>query len=83
VKNAILICVALISAVALALVALEVRHHWKYGDFSPFGMHADVTDFRADVGARNVIIFDAHLTNFGFYLQKIERCEALADVNAP
>lgn len=70
------ISVALIGAVMFGLIALEAHHHLKYGHFVPLGLHADVTDFKADDAAT---FFDAHLTNFGLYPQEIERCEFVSD----
>lgn len=74
--------VALIAVVALGLAALEAHHHSKYGHFFPLGLHADVTDFKADLGAGTTTFFDAHLTNFGLYPQEIKRCEFISDANA-
>lgn len=76
-----LIPVALIGAATLGLIALEARHHSKYGHFFPLGLHADVTDFRGDIGPGPAIFFDAHLTNFGLYPREIERCEFVSDTN--
>ncbi len=73
------ICLALIVAVAIGLIVLEIRHHWKYGHFVPLGMHADVTDFRGDLGDGPTIFFYAQLTNFGLFPQEIERCEFVSD----
>lgn len=73
--------VALIGTVTLGLIALEVRHRLKYGHFFPLGLHADVTDFRGDIGPGPSIFFDAHLTNFGLYPREIERCEFVSDAN--
>jgi hypothetical protein len=73
------IFVALIVAVAIGLIVLEIRHHWKYGHFVPLGMHSDVTDFKGDIGDGPTTIFDAHLTNFGLFPQEIERCEFVSD----
>jgi hypothetical protein len=81
-KLSISILVALIVAVTLGLIALEAHHHSKYGHFVPLGLHADVTDFKADIGSGTAIFFDAHLTNFGLYPQEIERCEFVSDANA-
>jgi hypothetical protein len=76
------ISIALIMAITLGLIALEAHHHSKYGDFFPLGLHADVTDFKADIGSGTATFFDAHLTNFGLYPQEIERCEFISDANA-
>ena len=76
------ISVALIVAVSLGLIGLEAYHHSKYGHFVPLGLHADVTDFKADTGSGTAVLFDAHLTNFGLYPQEIERCEFISDANA-
>jgi hypothetical protein len=76
------ISVALIVAVATVLIVLEIRHHWKYGHFVPLGMHADVTDFKGDIGDGTTIFFDAHLTNFGLFPQEVERCEFVSDAGA-
>ncbi len=76
-----LVPVALIGAVTLGLIALEGHHHLKYGHFFPLGLHADVTDFRGDIGPGPSIFFDAHLTNFGLYPREIERCEFVSDTN--
>jgi hypothetical protein len=81
-KLTILISVALIVAVTLGLITLEAQHHSKYGHFVPLGLHADVTDFKADIGSGTAILFDAHLTNFGLYPQEIERCELVSDADA-
>lgn len=77
-----LIPVALIGAVTVGFIALEVRHHMKYGHFFPLGLHADVTDFRGDLGAGPSIFFDAHITNFCLFPREIERCEFVSDANA-
>jgi len=73
------ISLALIVAVAIGVIALEIRHHSKYGHFVPLGMHADVTDFKGDLGDGPTTFFDAHLTNFGVFPQEIERCEFVTD----
>jgi hypothetical protein len=76
-----LIPVALMGALTLGFIALEAHHHLKYGHFFPLGLHADVTDFRGDIGPAELIFFDAHLTNFGLYPREIERCEFVSDAN--
>lgn len=81
-KSASVISVGLIMAVVFGLIALEVHHHWEYGHFVPLGMHADVTAFKGDMGQGVTTFFDAHLTNFGFYPQEIERCEFVSDAGA-
>jgi hypothetical protein len=73
------ISLALIVVVAIGLIVLEIRHHWNYGDFVPLAMHADVTDFKGDIGDGPTTFFDAHLTNFGLFPQEIERCEFVSD----
>jgi hypothetical protein len=82
VKKLLTIAVALVVTVALPLTALEVRHRSKYGHFFPLRLHADVTDFRGDIGKGSAIFFDAHLTNFGLYPREIETCEFISDANA-
>lgn len=81
-KPIISVSVVTIVSVALGLTVLEARHYTRYGHFFPLGLHADVTDFKADIGSGTATFFDAHLTNFGFYPQKIERCEFVSDANA-
>jgi hypothetical protein len=56
-------------------MALEVRHHWKYGHFFPLGMHADVI-------GDGITTLNAHLTNFGLYPQEVERCEFISGVGS-
>lgn len=45
-------------------------------------MHADLGDFKAGIVPGATTSFEAHLTNFGLYPQKIERCEDLSDTKA-
>jgi len=71
-----------VALIALGLIALEAHDHSKYGHFVPLGLHADVTDFKADNGSGTATFFDAHLTNFGLYPQEIERCESISVANA-
>jgi hypothetical protein len=74
--------VALIAVVIVGVIALEAHHNAEYGHFVPLGLHADVTDFKADIGSGTATLFDARLTNFGLFPQEIERCEFVSDANA-
>ncbi len=67
---------ASLSVLVLAIAALQIYHHSQYGHYVRFGLHADVT---ASDGTK---LFDAHLTNFGFLPERVERCEFVSDAGA-
>ena len=75
--------VAVFSILVLAIGVLEIRHHSEYGHFVGYGLHADVTVSEGDTGIPGLTqLIDAHLTNFGFFPETVERCELVSDAGA-
>lgn len=82
-RPAVLTLVLLLSVVVLSVAVLQIHHHAQYGHFVPAGLHADVTVSDADTGIPGISqLFDAHLTNFGLFPHRIERCEFVSDAGA-
>lgn len=74
----------LLFAVAVMVLgaAVEVRHRVTFGHFVPIGLHADVSVVKADIGIPGISkVYDAHVTNFGIFPRRIERCEFLTDAS--
>jgi hypothetical protein len=63
---------------------VEVRHRVIFGHFAPLTLHADVTIANGDIGIPGITKqYDAHVTNFGIFPRRIERCEFITDTFAP
>jgi hypothetical protein len=76
VRRVIVVLFAAFFVLVLAVVTLQIYHHSQYGHYVPFGLHADV------IASGGTQLFDAHLTNFGFLPEKVERCEVVSDAGA-
>ena len=78
------IAMSLLAVAVMALVAaLEVHHRVVFGHFVPLGLHADVRVVKADIGIPGISKeYEAHVTNFGIFPRRIERCEFLTDDSA-
>jgi len=74
----------LIAAVLLSIVGvLEFRHRLIFGHFLPLALHADYTVAKGDIGIPGITkLYDAHITNFGIFPRRIERCEFVTDASA-
>jgi hypothetical protein len=71
---------AVFSVAIFLLGVLQIRHHLQYGHFVRFGLHADLTVSDAETGIPgSPRLFDAHLTNFGLFPEKVVRCEFISD----
>jgi hypothetical protein len=70
-----------LAVVVIVLIGLmEIRHRGTFGHFVPLGLHADVSVAKADLGIPGISkVYDAHVTNFGIFPRRIERCEFLTD----
>jgi hypothetical protein len=63
---------------------VEVRHRVIFGHFPPLTLHADVSVSNGDIGTPGITkLYDAHVTNFGIFPRRIERCEFVTDAFAP
>jgi hypothetical protein len=70
------------SAISVFAV-VEYRHRTAFGHFVPLALHADVSVANADTGIPGITkLYDAHLTNFGIFPRRVERCEFLTDAFA-
>jgi hypothetical protein len=74
----------LIGFVAIsALAVVESRHRTAFGHFVPLALHADVSVANGDIGIPGITkLYNAHLTNFGVFPRRVERCEFLTDASA-
>jgi hypothetical protein len=62
---------------------VESRHRTAFGHFVPLALHADVSVAKGDIGIPGITkLYDAHLTNFGIFPRRLERCEFLTDAFA-
>jgi hypothetical protein len=69
-------------AVVLAslLAVVEFNHRLKFGHFVPLTLHADYSIAKVDIGIPGISkLYDAHITNFGIFPRRIERCEFISD----
>ena len=74
---------AVFSVVILLFGVLQIRHHLQCGHFVRFGLHADVSVSDAEPGMPgSTNLFDAHLTNFGLFPERVVRCEFISDAGA-
>jgi len=75
-----LIAAAVISAIGL----VELRHRAVFGHFVPLTLHADFGVTYGDIGIPGITkLYEAHITNFGIFPRRIERCEFVTDALAP
>jgi hypothetical protein len=62
---------------------VEFRHRATFGHFVPLALHADVSVAKGDIGIPGITkLYNAHVTNFGIFPRRIERCEFLTDAFA-
>jgi hypothetical protein len=75
----------LLAAILVSVIGVvEVRHRVIFGHFSPLTLHADVSIANGDIGIAGITkLYDAHVTNFGIFPRRIERCEFVTDAFAP
>jgi hypothetical protein len=75
----------MLAVVLASLVGVvEFRHRLRFGHFVPLTLHADYSIAKADIGIPGISkLYDAHVTNFGIFPRRIERCEVLTDTFAP
>jgi hypothetical protein len=70
-------------AAIIALAVVESRHRTAFGHFVPLALHADVSVTNGDIGIPGITkLYNAHLTNFGIFPRRVERCEFLTDASA-
>ena len=74
----------LIAAVLVSIIGVvEFRHRSTFGHFVPLALHADYTVAEGDIGIPGITkLYDAHITNFGIFPRRIERCEFVTDASA-
>jgi len=74
----------LIAAVLVSIIGVvEFRHRSTFGHFVPLALHADYGVAKGDIGVPGVTkLYDAHITNFGIFPRRIERCEFVTDALA-
>ena len=75
----------MLAVVLASLVGVvEFRHRLRFGHFVPLTLHADYSIAKADIGIPGISkLYDAHVTNFGIFPRRIERCEFVTDALAP
>ncbi|HUM06485.1 MAG TPA: hypothetical protein VLT90_13555 [Terriglobales bacterium] len=75
----------LLAAILVCVIGVvEIRHRVIFGHFTPLTLHADVSVANGDIGIPGITkLYDAHITNFGIFPRRIERCEFLTDAFAP
>lgn len=75
----------MLAAILVSVIGVvEVRHRVKFGHFAPLTLHADVSVANVDIGIPGITkLYDAHVTNFGIFPRRIERCEFVTDAFAP
>ena len=75
----------MLAAVLISVIgAVETRHRLIFGHFAPLTLHADVSMENSDTGIPGITkVYDAHVTNFGIFPRRIERCEFVTDALAP
>jgi len=62
---------------------MEFRHRAAFGHFVPLALHADVSVTKADIGIPGITkLYAAHVTNFGIFPRRVERCEFITDAFA-
>jgi hypothetical protein len=79
------VALLLLAAVLVSVIGVvELRHRVLLGHFTPLALHADVTVSNGDIGIPGITkLYAAHITNFGVFPRRIERCEFLTDAFAP
>jgi hypothetical protein len=74
----------LVAAFVGVIGVVEFHHRLKFGHFVPLTLHADYSVAKADIGIPGISkLYDAHITNFGIFPRRIERCEFVTDAFAP
>ena len=75
----------LLAAVLVSVSGVvEFHHRLTFGHFVPLSLHADYSVAKVDIGIPGIgKMYDAHITNFGIYPRRIERCEFVTDAFAP
>src|SRR5258708_1411836 len=75
----------LLAAILVSVIGVvEVRHRVIFGHFAQLKLHADVSVANRDIGIPGITkLYDAHVTNFGIFPRRIERCEFVTDAFAP
>jgi hypothetical protein len=74
----------LVAALVGVIGVVEFHHRLKFGHFVPLTLHADYTIARVDIGIPGISkLYGAHITNFGIFPRRIERCEFVTDALAP
>ena len=71
----------LLAAVLFGVIGLvEFHHRLTFGHFVPLTLHADYSVAKVDIGIPGSCkMYDAHITNFGIFPRRIERCEFVTD----
>jgi len=78
------VTLSLAVAVMAVVAAVEVRHRAVFGHFAPLSLHADVSVAKADLGIPGITkVYEARVTNFGFWPRRVERCEFITDAFVP
>lgn len=74
----------LLAAVLLGFIGLvEFHHRLTFGHFVPLTLHADYRVAKVDIGIPGISkMYGAHITNFGIFPRRIERCEFVTDAFA-
>jgi hypothetical protein len=62
---------------------VEFHHRLTFAHFVPLTLHADYSVAKVDIGIPGISkLYDAHITNFGIFPRRIERCEFVTDAFA-
>ena len=74
----------LLAAVLLSVIGLvEFHHRLTFGHFVPLTLHADYSVAKVDIGIPGISkLYSAHITNFGVFPRRVERCEFVTDAFA-